>query len=126
MVKKFITATAGITLQNIFQLDDAAKSKLIKGKNILAVHVANTAGGQGLDFGLSVDPKPDASLNSIQTAKQTSLNMNATQTAYTFTCGAVDLDVTFTSPLLINDLDIMARPVSYISFKTKSNDATQA
>lgn len=108
-----------------FEMDDAVKSKLIKGKNIIAIHVANTAGGQGLDFGLSVDPKPDASLNSIQLAKQTSLNMNATQTAYTFTCGAVDLAVTFTSPLLINDLDVMARPVSYISFNTKSNDGAQ-
>jgi hypothetical protein len=108
-----------------FPLDDAIKNKLIKGKNILAIHVVNTAGGQGLDAGLSVDPEPDASLSSIGLAKQTSLNMNATQTEYTFTCGAVDLDVTFTSPLLINDLDILAAPVSYISFKTKSNDNAQ-
>jgi hypothetical protein len=106
-------------------LDDAIKTKLVKGKNVLAIHVANTAGGQGLDVGLSVDPKPDAAMSSILLAKQTGLNMNATQTAYTFTCGAVDLDVTFTSPLLINDLDIMTMPVSYISFKTKSNDAAQ-
>ncbi|MEP6685034.1 MAG: DUF4965 domain-containing protein [Parafilimonas sp.] len=108
-----------------FSIDDAMKNKLKKGKNILAVHVVNTAGGQGLDFGLSVAPKPDASLSGIETAKQTSLNMNATQTAYTFTCGAVDLNLTFTSPLLIDDLDIMTNPVSYISFKTKSNDDGQ-
>ncbi|HEX5153427.1 MAG TPA: DUF4965 domain-containing protein [Parafilimonas sp.] len=106
-------------------LEDAIKTKLVKGKNVLAIHVANTAGGQGLDVGLSVDPKPDAAMSSILLAKQTGLNMNATQTAYTFTCGAVDLDVTFTSPLLINDLDIMTMPVSYISFKTKSNDGAQ-
>ena len=106
-------------------LDDAVKAKLVKGKNVLAIHVANTAGGQGLDVGLSVDPKPDAAMSSILLAKQTALNMNATQTAYTFTCGAVDLDVTFTSPLLINDLDIMTMPVSYISFKAKSNDSAQ-
>jgi len=106
-------------------LDEALRSKLVKGKNIMAVHVVNTAGGQGLDFGLSVDPKPDPSLGSIELAKQTGINMNATQTAYSFTCGAVNLDVTFTSPLLINDLDILATPVSYISFKTKSNDAGQ-
>jgi len=106
-------------------LEDAVKAKLVKGKNVLAIHVANTAGGQGLDVGLSVDPKPDAAMSSILLAKQTALNMNATQTAYTFTCGAVDLDVTFTSPLLINDLDIMTMPVSYISFKAKSNDSAQ-
>ncbi len=108
-----------------FPVDDAIKNKIRNGKNILAVHVANTAGGQGLDVGLSVEPKSDASLNSIETAKQTSLNMNATQTAYTFTCGAVNLNLTFTSPLLIDDLDIMTKPVSYISFKTKSNDGAQ-
>lgn len=107
------------------ELDKALRSKLVKGKNVLAIHVANTAGGQGLDFGISVDPKPDAALGSIGLAKQTAVNMNATQTAYSFACGAVSLDVTFTSPLLINDLDIMARPVSYVSFKTRSTDGAQ-
>jgi len=48
--------------------------------------------------------------------------MNATQTIYNFTCGAADLKVTFTSPLLMNDLPLMTRPVSYITFATKSND----
>ncbi len=108
-----------------FSLDDAAKKKLVKGKNIIAVHVANTAGGQGLDFGLSVEPKHDAALDNIETAKQTSLNMNATQTEYQFACGAVNLQLTFTSPLLVDNLDIMTKPVSYISFKTKSNDGAQ-
>jgi hypothetical protein len=106
-------------------LDDAAKKKLVKGKNILAIHVENKAGGQGLDFGLSVEPKHDAALDNIETAKQTSLNMNATQTQYQFTCGAVNLQLTFTSPLLVDDLDMMTKPVSYISFKTKSNDGAQ-
>jgi hypothetical protein len=106
-------------------LDDAIKNKLVKGRNTLTIHVVNTAGGQGLDVGLSVDPKPDDALNSIVLAKQTSLNMNATQTEYTFTCGVVNLDVTFTSPLLINDLDILSAPISYISFKTRSNDNAQ-
>lgn len=107
------------------ELDKALRSKLVKGKNVLAIHVVNTAGGQGLDFGISVDPKPDAALNSIGLAKQTGVNINATQTAYSFACGAVTLDVTFTSPLLINDLDIMTRPVSYVSFKAKSIDGAQ-
>ncbi len=34
----------------------------------------------------------------------------------------VDVTLTFTSPLLMNNLDLMARPVSYISYKVKSND----
>jgi len=56
-------------------------------------------------------------------AVQTALNMNATQTCYQFDCGAVRLKITFTSPLLINDLNILSRPISYISFQTKSNDS---
>jgi Domain of unknown function (DUF4965)/Domain of unknown function (DUF1793)/Domain of unknown function (DUF5127)/Domain of unknown function (DUF4964) len=55
-------------------------------------------------------------------ATQNSVSMNATQTLYQFSCGPVDLTIAFTSPLLINNLDILSRPVSYISFKTKSND----
>ncbi len=58
----------------------------------------------------------------ILKATQKSVDMNATQTMYQFSCGAIDLTITFTSPLLINNLDILCRPVSYISFKMKSND----
>ncbi len=48
--------------------------------------------------------------------------MNATQTIYEFTCGPVDAVITFTSPLLIKNIDILARPVSYITYAVKSND----
>ncbi len=55
-------------------------------------------------------------------AEQKSLVVNPTQTIYTFDCGPVDLTVTFTSPLLPNDLDVFARPASYITFSAKSKD----
>ena len=58
----------------------------------------------------------------IELAKQESMIMNATQTSYVFSCGGVQLNVIFTSPLIINDISILSRPVSYISLKTKSND----
>ena len=48
--------------------------------------------------------------------------MNATQITYKFRCGKADLLVTFTSPLLINDMDVFTRPVSYITYKVRSND----
>ncbi|MEO6837230.1 MAG: DUF4965 domain-containing protein, partial [Ginsengibacter sp.] len=41
---------------------------------------------------------------------------------YNFTCGGVDLNLKFISPLLLKDMDILARPVSYISYNVKSND----
>src|ERR1700686_2465512 len=47
----------------------------------------------------------------ILPATQKYVNMNATQTVYQFACGSIDLTITFTSPLLINNLDILSRPV---------------
>ncbi len=108
-----------------FILTDAVKSKLKKGKNVLALHCVNTTGGAWLDAGLSMEPKPSENAVTIGTAQQQSVNMNATQTIYQFACGGINLAVTFTSPLLINDIDIMARPVSYISFKLQSNDGAE-
>jgi hypothetical protein len=58
----------------------------------------------------------------IQLAKQLSIDMSATATNYTFTSGGVELLLSFTSPLIINDLSILSRPVSYMSMKTKSID----
>jgi hypothetical protein len=48
--------------------------------------------------------------------------VTATQTTYVFKCGPVDLAVVFTSPLLLDDLDIASRPVSYITFEARAND----
>ena len=102
-------------------IEDAAKRKLRKGRNILAIHVANTAGGAFLDAGiitelpLKIDPAEVI-------AKQKNVTITATQTIYDFTCGPVDATITFTSPLLIKDLDILSRPVSYITYSVRSND----
>ena len=102
---------------------DEFKDKLIKGSNILAVHIANTAGGAYLDEGIlnELSPKND---NTI-TAQQTNVSVSATQTSYQFKCGAVNLQVKFTSPLLMSDLNLLSRPVSYISYKVSSNDGKQ-
>jgi hypothetical protein len=37
----------------------------------------------------------------------------------------VDLSVKFLSPLLANDLDLYSRPISFVTFTTKSNDGKQ-
>lgn len=97
-----------------------AASILTKGKNVLAIHIRNTAGGRHLDFGL-VKEKQQA-VAAIATAVQKDIQVKATQTIYDFTCGPVDLKVAFSSPLIINEIDLMARPVSYISFNTSSTD----
>jgi hypothetical protein len=97
---------------------------LKKGTNILAIHVANTAGGSWLDEGLVMEQQPQVN-KAIAKATQTNVVMNATQTIYNFTCGAADLKLTFTSPLLMNDLALMTRPVTYVSFAVKSNDGAE-
>lgn len=105
-----------------YKMDDAVKSKFKKGRNVLAIHISNTAGGSWLDAGFSDKPKPKPGPVSIEDAVQKSVDITATQTKYAFTCGAVDVDLSFISPLLINDIDQLTKPVSYISFKVKSND----
>ena len=60
--------------------------------------------------------------DTAQTADQQWVSVNPTQTKYQFGCGGVDLSLTFTSPLLLQDIDLLSRPVSYISFRLRSND----
>ena len=64
----------------------------------------------------------DAAMDSAAPAIQQWVSVNATQTIYQFQCGGVNLKVTFTSPLLLNDLALLSRPVSYVSFRMQSND----
>lgn len=104
-----------------FPLNADAVSKLKKGENVLALHCTNTGGGAWLDAGIADELKSTEHV-ALETAKQTSVTLNATQTVYNFKCGKADLQLTFTSPLLMNDLSILSRPVSYISYKVKSND----
>lgn len=60
--------------------------------------------------------------SAVQAANQKSVNISATQTSYAFACGKVDLELQFTSPLLLNNLALISRPVSYISTRVRSND----
>jgi len=92
---------------------------LKKGNNILSIHCKNTAGGRHIDAGIVEDvPQTNQALQ----AKQLNVSVQATQTLYKFQCGPVNLDVTFTSPLLLNDIELTARPVGYISYTAQSAD----
>ena len=57
--------------------------------------------------------------------EQTSCVIRPMSTVYTFECEKASLELTFTSPLLLNDLMICARPISYITYKVTPKDTEE-
>jgi hypothetical protein len=90
------------------------------GKNVIAAHCLDRGGLAYVDFGLFAESSQKPIF--AQTAVQKSVKITATQTKYDFTCGPVDLHLEFASPLLMDDLDLLSRPVNYISYSAVSND----
>lgn len=101
-----------------FPLTTEASRALRSGRNVLAVHCVSPRGGAMIDVGIgqAVPAKP------IESARQTSATVTATQTTYTFAAGAVDLTLSFLSPLLLDELEVAARPLTYVTFGAKSRD----
>jgi Domain of unknown function (DUF4965)/Domain of unknown function (DUF5127)/Domain of unknown function (DUF1793)/Domain of unknown function (DUF4964) len=54
--------------------------------------------------------------------KQVSLDVLPTRTIYQFEEAGVRLTLTFTTPALLDDLDVLARPVTYVSWVVRSAD----
>lgn len=63
-----------------------------------------------------------ASPQAVPAFHQTNLQLSATRTSYELNGAGVKLEVSFLSPLLPDDLDVMSRPITYISLKTASAD----
>ena len=104
----------------IAKMPEEATKALRQGKNLLSAYCNNTVANGLLDFGILVETACAPVFE--QTAQQTSVDVQATQTHYTFTCGPVDLKLTFTAPLFLENLDLISRPVNYISYQVVSND----
>lgn len=102
------------------ELSEEVKATLKKGENIITAHCHNRTGGGYVDFGL-YEKEPDKS-SFIKTATQKSVSVLPTQTFYTFECGPVNLEVIFSAPLLLDDLELMSRPVNYVTYQVKSGD----
>lgn len=122
--KQVYHKTGWVNRMTYLELDAALRANLKQGKNVLAVHLRNTAGGRHLDLGISRKVPPRASEQLLK-ATQTNVEVKALQTVYDFKAGGIDLKVRFISPLLLKELDLMARPVSYITYAVKSNDGQQ-
>ena len=54
--------------------------------------------------------------------EQTNLEITPLKTIYTFKDETVELEVVFTTPLLPDDLKLLSRPVSYMSYTVKALD----
>ncbi|MBE6213806.1 MAG: DUF4965 domain-containing protein [Rikenellaceae bacterium] len=93
------------------------------GKIVLAAHCHNPQGGALLDMGVYKRKEGDNVLS--KAARQTSVDVQATRTIYDFKCGGVDLRLTFMAPLLMDDLELISRPVNYISYEVVSNDEAE-
>ncbi len=121
---RLVTVTGETWLQGeVRQVSSYVKQALVEGENVIAAYCHNTTGGAYLDFGLYANAKtasPD-----IKTATQKSVDVLATNTYYTFTCGPVELDVVFTAPMLIDDLDLLSSPINYISYQVCSTDGQE-
>ena len=115
-----IVNTGNTWVQNvIYPLTEADKAVLHEGQNVIAYHVHNTSGGALADIGLYTNTVSEAK------AVQTACDVLPTSTYYTFTCGPVNLDLVFTAPFLMDDVDLMSTPINYISYQVRSNDGAE-
>ena len=103
----------------IYTLTAADKEVLHEGQNVIAYHVHNTSGGALADIGLYTK-----TVNEI-VATQTACDVLPTSTYYTFKCGGVYLDLVFTAPFLMDDVELMSTPINYISYQVRSNDGQE-
>ena len=104
----------------LVKLSDEVVATLKEGENILAGWCHDRMGVALFDFGLVMEQDHKELLKN--TAIQKSVDVQATQTHYEFTCGDVDLKLSFTAPLFMDDLKLLSRPVNYISYEITSND----
>ncbi len=115
-------ADTGLSWKNNIRkaLPEDIKKSLKKGTKVtMAAHCHNTTGGSYVDFGLYRQTEEKTFRNP---ARQTSVTVLPTSTVYTYRCGGIDLEMDFTAPLLLDDLDLVSRPVNYVTWKAKSND----
>ena len=105
------------------ELSEEVISSMKDGNVTIAAHCQNREHGGLVDFGLYVE-KGKANILA-NTATQKDVNVQATNTYYTFDCGNVELKLTFLAPFLMDNLDLMSRPVNYISYDVRSLDGKE-
>ena len=62
---------------------------------------------------------------SLEPVKQTEVTVYPTRTVYNFKNESVNIRLIFTTPALVSNLDILSRPVTYLTWKIKSVDGKE-
>ncbi|MBN2485693.1 MAG: DUF4965 domain-containing protein [Bacteroidales bacterium] len=63
--------------------------------------------------------------SNLEPIKQTGVTVYPTRTVYQFKNSEVSLELVFTTPSLMNNLDVLSRPVTYINWNVKSVDGKE-
>ncbi len=117
-VKVYDSGSAWVNDYVILPIPDEARETLQPGRNLLAMHCKSPRGGAYLDAGLVEERTPAV----MRFAQQKSVVVTATRTVYEFEAGGVGLTLTFLTPLLLDEVETLVRPASYVSFAVRSLD----
>ncbi len=64
-------------------------------------------------------------MRDVPAMQQTALRVTMTHTRYTFQAGGVELELAFFTPTILSDLDILSRPVTYLTWTAHATDSAQ-
>ncbi|MBS1822886.1 MAG: DUF4965 domain-containing protein [Acidobacteria bacterium] len=74
---------------------------------------------------MGTSPRGYYGMPAIDAMEQSAVEITPLHSRYTFNGGGVELKVTFFSPLFPKDLDVMSRPVTYLSWSARATDGRQ-
>ena len=118
-----VVGTGYVWKNNVrIDLPEEARRTLKPGKMTVAAHCHNTVGGSYVDFGLF---KKETGGTFADVAQQKSLSVLPTRTIAVFACGGVEVDMIFTAPFFMDDLDLLSRPVNYLTYQVRSVDGKE-
>lgn len=102
----------------ILPIPEEARETLQPGRNLLAMHCKSPRGGAYLDAGLVEEKTPAV----LRFATQKSVSVTATRTSYEFEAGGVGLTLSFLTPMLLDEVETLVRPATYVTFAVRSLD----
>lgn len=91
-----------------------------------------TISPQPIDGVVRIDGKPYRFMgrgegrgsDAVPAMQQVASSVTPTHTRYEFRQGGVDLEFTFFTPAILNNIDLVSRPVTYLTWSVRSTDGT--